>query len=319
MKILITGVTGFVGSWLAEYILTNHSEVEVCGIKRWRSPLDNISHIASKIKLYDCDLRDLVSLIFILQQVKPDKIFHLASQSYVPYSFTTPIETLNTNIIGTANLLEAIRICQLNPLIHVCSSSEVYGMVQVSDLPITEKQPFNPASPYAVSKVGEDMLALQYFTSYGMKTVRTRMFTHTGPRRGDVFASSNFAKQIALIEKGLQKPIVYVGNLDSVRTFCDVRDAVRAYWLLRDDMAGEVYNIGGLTTRTIGQMLETLVNLANMQNKVIVEIESSRMRPSDVTLQIPDSSKFQEATGWQPEIFFGQTMLDLLNYWRQRV
>jgi len=190
MKVLITGITGMVGSHMAEYILNNHPTVEIHGLIRWRSPLDNIRDIKSKITLHQAELRDLNSIIVLLRKTEPDWIFHLAAQSYVTSSFNAPADTIHTNVIGTTNLLDAIRIIEIDPKIHICSSSEVYGQVTEDEIPITETNPFRPASPYAVSKVGEDMIALQYFLSYGIKTIRTRMFTHTGPRRGDVFAES---------------------------------------------------------------------------------------------------------------------------------
>jgi GDPmannose 4,6-dehydratase/GDP-4-dehydro-6-deoxy-D-mannose reductase len=307
-----------VGSHMAEYILANHPLVNVYGLIRWRSPLDNIRNIQSKIHLRQAELRDLNSLIHLLLEIKPDRIFHLAAQSYVTTSFNAPADTLHTNVIGTTNLLDAIKITGLDPFVHICSSSEVYGQVTEDEIPIKEINAFRPASPYAVSKVGEDMIALQYFLSYGMKTIRTRMFTHTGPRRGDVFAESAFAKQIAEIEAGIRKNPMKVGNLDSIRTFADVRDAVKAYWLLLEKCpAGEVYNIGGEKTMTVGEMLEMLKGMAycKIEHKVNPEL----LRPSDVTLQIPDISKFQDATGWKPEIPFEETMADLLNYHREKI
>jgi len=319
MKVLITGITGFVGSHLADYILGNYSEVEVFGAKRWRSPMENIKHIEDKLRLYDCDLRDLSSIITMLKEVVPDKIFHLAAQSYVPYSYTTPIDTLMTNVIGTANLLEAVKLVGQDPLVHICSSSEVYGQVKKEDVPIKETCPFNPVSPYGVSKVAEDMLGLQYFTAYNMKTIRTRMFTHTGARRGEVFVCSDFAKQIAKIEVETQEPVVYVGNLDSIRTFADVRDAVRAYWMLDRSMAGEVFNIGGNVTMTIKEMLDKLIKLSKSKEQITVEVLPVKFRPADVTLQIPDCAKFREATDWKPKIPFKETLEGLLNYWRERV
>ncbi|NJL88445.1 MAG: GDP-mannose 4,6-dehydratase [Coleofasciculaceae cyanobacterium SM2_1_6] len=318
MKILITGLTGMVGSHLAEYILASHPGVEVHGLVRWRSPLDNIRQILPQIHLHYAELRDLNSLIVLLNKVKPEKIFHLAAQSFVTTSFDAPADTLHTNVIGTTNLLDAVRITGIDPMIHICSSSEVYGQVTAEELPIKENNPFRPASPYAVSKTGEDMISLQYFLSYGIKTIRTRMFTHTGSRRGDGFAESAFAKQIAEIEAGIRNNPVKVGNLDSVRTFADVRDAVKAYWLLLEKCTpGEVYNIGGNRTMTIGDMLEMMKGMASC--KIEHEVDPSLLRPSDVTLQIPDISKFQNATGWQPEIPVEQTFQDLLDYQRNRI
>jgi GDP-4-dehydro-6-deoxy-D-mannose reductase len=318
MRVLITGITGMVGSHLAEYILANHSDVEVYGMVRWRSPLDNIRDILDKVNLVNGDLRDLNSLIKIMQDIKPDRIFHLAAQSYVTVSFDQPADTLETNVIGTTNLMDAVRWANIDPRIHICSSSEVYGQVQKDEVPITEHNPLRPASPYAVSKVGEDMISLQYFLSYGLKTIRTRMFTHTGPRRGDVFAESTFAKQVAEIEAGIKTNPVKVGNLDSVRTIADVRDAVRAYWLLLEKgEPGEVYNIGGEETMTIGDILNIYKELATCE--IEHEVDPARLRPSDVTLQIPDISKFQEVTGWKAQIVPRKTFEDLLNYHRELI
>jgi len=320
-KVLITGITGFVGSHLADYILANFPEVQILGLARWRSPTDNIRHVLDKITLEFGDLSDLPSLKTVLSKEKPDVIFHLAAQSYVPFSFSSPIVTLNTNIIGTCHLLEAVKelkfSSEYDPIIHICSSSEVYGQVKENEVPIRESNPFRPSSPYAVSKVGEDMLAFQYWLSWKIKTIRTRMFTHTGPRRGEVFASSTFAKQIASIEARLAPPVVKVGNLDSVRTFLDARDAVKAYWLLVNKCPpGEVYNIGGVETMTVGDMLNKLLRLSKVKN-ITVEVDPSRLRPSDVTLQIPCIDKFVAATGWKPETKFDKTLEDLLNYWRE--
>ncbi|MHC4662648.1 MAG: GDP-mannose 4,6-dehydratase [Planctomycetota bacterium] len=318
MKVLITGITGMVGSHLADYILDNHPSVEIHGLLRWRSPLDNIIHIRDKVSLHLAELRDLNSLVLLLRKIRPDRIFHLGAQSYVTSSFDAPADTIQTNVIGTINLLDAVRITELDPMIHVCSSSEVYGQVTKEEVPIKETNPFRPASPYAVSKVGEDMIAFQYFLSYGIKTVRTRMFTHTGPRRGDVFAEGAFAKQIAEIEAGLRANPMKVGNLDSVRTFADVRDAVRAYWLLLEHCpAGQVYNIGGNRTMKVGEMLEMQKSFARCS--IEHEVDKALLRPSDVTLQIPDTSKFEKITGWKPEIPLEQTLQDLLEYYRKRV
>jgi GDPmannose 4,6-dehydratase/GDP-4-dehydro-6-deoxy-D-mannose reductase len=318
MKVLITGITGMVGSHLAEYFLSSFPEIEVHGLVRWRSPLRNIQKILPRVRLHQGDLRDLNSLVVLLREVRPDRIHHLAAQSYVDMSFIAPADTLNSNIIGTVNLMDAVRIVGISPRIHICSSSEVYGQVLPDEVPIKESTPLRPASPYAVSKVGEDMIAFQYGLSYRLDLVRTRMFTHTGPRRGDVFAESSFARQIAEIELNRQNGPVRVGNLDSVRTLADVRDAVRAYKLLLDKCpGGEVYNIGGNETMTVGDILKTLKSLARVPIEHVVD--PARLRPSDVTLQIPDTSKFHSATGWQPQIPARQTLSDLLDYQRDCV
>jgi len=320
MRILITGITGFVGSHLSEYLLHDYPENDIYGIKRWRSPIDNIESFEKNVKLYDCDLRDLSSLITVFGEIKPDIIFHLAAQSFVTTSYVAPVDTIETNIIGTINLLEALKILKFNPVIHVCSSSEVYGQVSKNDLPINESCPLRPVSPYAISKAGEDMAAYMYYKAYGLNTIRTRMFSHTGPRRGKVFVVSFFAKQIAQIEKKIQKPILRVGNLNSIRTFTDVRDAVKAYWLLVNKCkVGEVYNIGGNESKTIEEMLNMLLSISNYKEEIKIEVDPKLIRPTDVTLQIPDCSKFEEETGWTPVIKFEQTLLDTLNYWREKV
>lgn len=319
-RVFITGITGFVGSHLADYILAEFPEIEIYGLARWRAPKDNILHIINDINLEFGDLQDLPSLNAILAKRRPELIFHLAAQSYVPFSYQAPVVTLQTNVTGTCNLLEAIKELRLSsdydPVIHICSSSEVYGQVRENEVPIKEDNPFRPASPYAVSKVGEDMLAFQYWLSWGIRTIRTRMFTHTGPRRGEVFVVSSFAKQIAAIEAGLAPPVVNVGNLESIRTFLDVRDAVKAYWMLVTKCApGEVYNIGGKETMTVGEMLDRLIKLSTNQD-IAIKTDKERLRPSDVTLQIPCIDKFTEATGWKPQIEFQQTLEDTLDYWR---
>lgn len=318
MRVLITGVTGMVGSHLAEYFLSSVPQVEVHGLVRWRSPLRNIQGILPQVMLHNGDLRDLSSLVALLRNVRPDRIHHLAAQSYVDMSFVAPADTLASNIIGTCNLLDAVRIVGINPRIHVCSSSEVYGQVKPEEVPINEDTPLRPASPYAVSKVGEDMIAFQYGLSYQLDIVRTRMFTHTGPRRGNVFAESSFARQIAEIEANKRSGPVLVGNLQSVRTLADVRDAVRAYKLLLDKCpSGEVYNIGGNEPMTVGDILETLKSLARVP--IEHKVDPARLRPSDVTLQIPDTSKFRRVTNWAPEIPARKTLSDLLDYQRSSV
>ena len=319
MRVLITGITGFVGSHLADYILADHPQVEVVGLKRWRSPQDNIRQLEDKVKFYDCDLRDLSSLTTVLGQVKPDVIFHLAAQSFVTASYIIPVDTVQTNMVGTLNLLEAVRICQLEPVIHICSSSEVYGQVTEQDIPIKEDCPLRPVSPYGVSKAGADLLAHMYHKAHGLKTIRTRAFTHSGPRRGEVFVDSFYCLQVARIEQGLQAQTVRVGNLDSLRTFCDVRDMVRAYWLVaQHGQPGEVYNIGGSTTMTIRQMLDMLLEMSTFKENIDVKVDPTLLRPADVTLQVPCNTKFKDATGWEPIIPYAETLTDMLEYWRKQ-
>ncbi|OHD14639.1 MAG: GDP-mannose 4,6-dehydratase [Spirochaetes bacterium GWB1_36_13] len=324
-SVLITGVSGMVGSHLCDYLLAN-TDWNIYGMCRWRSPLDNLEHLIDKANKKDrlffeyADLNDTGSLMHVLKKVKPDYVFHLAAQSYPQTSFNSPAETLQTNIIGTTNLLESIRILEIDPVIHVCASSEVFGRVPKDKLPIHEEVNFHPASPYAISKAGTDLIGRFYGEAYKMKVMTTRMFTHTGPRRGDVFAESTFAKQIAMIEGNLLPPVVKVGNLNSMRTWADVRDAVRAYYMLVtvNPTAGEYYNIGGTYSCTIEDMLKYLLSISTRKD-IKIEIDPSRIRPIDADLQIPDISKFQKHTGWKPEIAFEKTMQDLLNYWRERI
>ena len=317
-KNLITGIGGFVASHLADLLLEKGEEVY--GTYRWTEDLSRIEHIKDKIKLIPCDLNDLSSMIKSLEESNPDFVYHLAAQSYVTDSFSNPGITIQTNTMGTLNLLEAVKHTKQDPIIHICSSSEVYGQVKEDEVPIKESNPFRPANPYAVGKVGLDMVAYQYFKSYGIKTIRTRMFTHTGPRRTMMSAECAFARQIARIEKGLQEPIIKVGNLNSIRTFADVRDAVKAYHtLVRKCKPGEVYNIGGNRTMSIGDMLNMLLSFSPKKDEIKIEVDPKLLRPSDVTLQIPDISKFINETGWKPKIEMEQTMEDLLNFWRKRV
>jgi len=318
MKALITGITGFAGSHLAEYLLAEHPEVEIYGTYRWRSRRENIDHLGGRIELREADLRDYSSIHALLEEVRPDAIFHLAAQSYVPSSWRAPAETLSTNITGQTYLFEAVRYLGIDPTIQIACSSEEYGLVHADETPIKEDNPLRPLSPYAVSKVAQDFMGYQYFQSYGLKVVRTRAFNHTGPRRGDVFVTSNFAKQVASIEAGLQEPVIRVGNLDAIRDFTDVRDMVRAYWLaVEKGRPGEVYNIASGHGIHIHELLDKLIALSDAE--VRIEVDPDRLRPSDVEILIGDSSKFRADTGWQPLIPFEQTLADVLDYWRDRL
>ena len=314
MRVLITGVTGFAGSHLADYCLTR-KDVDLHGIIRWRSRTENIEHLTGKIALHECDLRDASSTREVIETVRPDLIFHLAAQSYVPTSWKAPSESLSTNVLGQLNIFEAVRRIGLGCRIQLACSSEEYGMVHENEVPITEDNPLRPLSPYGVSKVSQDLLGYQYFMSYGMAIVRTRGFNHTGPRRGPVFVCSDFAKQITDIEKGKREPVIHVGNLEAKRDFTDVRDVVRAYWLsLEKGKAGEVYNICSEKSWTIQSVLDMLVGMSNVD--ITVKVDPKRLRPSDVPILQGDCSKFRADTGWKPEIPFEQTLGDILEYWR---
>lgn len=324
-KVLITGITGMVGSHLLDYLFDN-TDWEIYGLLRWRSPLENISrHITNinnknRIYLIYGDLRDSLSLDNGFKNIKFNYVFHLAAQSYPKVSFESPLETYDTNINGTERLLSVLKKYSPNAVIHICASSEVFGRVPQEKLPINEECSFHPASPYAISKIGTDLIGRYYAEAFGMNVMTTRMFTHTGPRRGDVFAESTFAKQIALIEAGLIDPIVKVGNLESLRTWADVRDAVRAYYMMVtiNPTPGAYYNIGGTFSCSIGDMLNKLISLSRIKN-IQIEIDPERIRPIDADLQVPDTTKFQKHTNWKPLYTFDETMLDLLNFWRDKI
>ena len=306
----ITGITGMVGSHLADYII-NNTDWDIVGLIRWRSPLDNISHLLKdindnkKIKLLYGDLKDSISIDKVIKEVRPDYVFHLAAQSFPKTSFDAPLDTMDTNIQGTNRVLESLRKYAPKSVIHVCSSSEVFGRIPKEKLPIDEECIFHPASPYAISKVGTDLMGRFYAEAYNMKVMTTRMFTHTGPRRGDVFAESSFAKQIALAEAGYIKPIIKVGNLKSLRTIADVRDAVRAYFMLLtiNPKKGEYYNIGGTYSLEVGEVLKYLISISSIKSDLKIEIDKSRLRPIDADLQIPNTKKFQDHTKKLCQIF----------------
>jgi len=317
-RVLITGVSGSGGSYLAEYIVNNQPDVKVFGISRWHSTGSsrNLENIKDKVEVLECDLLDLSSIIRVLDEVKPDAILHIASYANVRNSFITPLSVVNNNVMGTANLFEAIRISKLDPTIQLCSTSEVYGKVDPKNVPINEDCPINAVNPYSVSKVTQDLLGQSYFLSYGMKVVRTRMFAYINPRRADLFATS-FAYQVAKIEEGMQNTL-YHGNLDSTRTLIDVRDAMESYWVaLTKGKSGESYNIGGKTVIKVGEFLDVLKEKAKCEIKS--EVDPKLLRPADITLQIPDTSKFENETGWSPKYSFEESVEYLLKHCRAEV
>lgn len=331
-KILITGITGQVGSQLADYVLTN-TPYNVVGMLRWQEPMDNLNHLTTRINnkdrvsLYYADLNDYAAISRMLNDVKPDFISHLAAQSYPKTSFNIPIETLTTNIIGTANLLESVRQMKemdgYDPVIHVCSSSEVYGKAKVGES-LSEKTPFHGASPYSISKIGTDYLGQFYGEAYQLRTFITRMGTHSGPRRSDVFFESTVAKQIALIEAGLQEPFIKVGNLSSTRTFQDTRDAVRAYYLLmlQAEMSnikcGDCFNIAGEEAFKLPEVIEILLGMSTTPNIQVVS-DQERFRPIDADYQMFDNTKIKSVIDWKPEIPVKKMLSDLLNHWRNQI
>lgn len=331
-SILITGITGQVGSQFADFILQN-TDWNIIGMMRWQESMDNIYHLSKRINSKDrvyieyADLTDGSSLTRLIKKRRPDYITHLAAQSYPKTSFDIPIETLTTNIIGTANLLEAIRQVHENdgydPVIHVCSSSEVYGKAKSKE-GLTEETPFHASSPYSISKIGTDFLGRFYAEAYGLRTVVTRMGTHSGPRRSDVFFESTVAKQIALIEAGLQKPEIHVGNLSSIRTYQDARDAVRAYYLLLLGVEagtvkkGDYFNIAGVEKFRLTEVIDILKSMSTVKNIAVVT-DPERLRPIDADYQMFDNTKIYSAIDWRPQIPARKMFLDLLNHWRDEV
>ncbi|HOO55926.1 MAG TPA: GDP-mannose 4,6-dehydratase [bacterium] len=318
MKALITGITGFAGSHLAELLLEEN--IEVFGTMRPRSPMENLtSGVQKQINLVECELRDNVAVRHTIKTVKPDAVFHLAAQSFVPTSWGSPEDTIMNNIICQLNIFEAVKDTGLTDTkIQIACSSEEYGMVYENEVPIRETNPLRPLSPYAVSKVSQDMMGYQYFMSYGLNVIRTRAFNHTGPRRGEIFVASTFAKQIASIEKGIQEPSIKVGNLGAKRDFTDVRDTVRAYYMsVLKAEPGEVYNIATNKTITIQELLDRLLALTDKD--IEVKTDPARLRPSDVPILLGNYDRLRDRVGWEPRIPFDKTLEDLLNYWRERV
>lgn len=334
MNVLLTGITGFVGSHMADYILENIPDAIIYATRRWRSNIDNISHFFNnkRVKFIEADLMDRGSLYDAIKISKPDYVFHFAAQSFPRSSFNTPVYTLTNNIIGTTNLLEELRIAKehsvCDPVIVSVSSSEVYGNPLPDEIPITENNQIRAANPYSISKVGHDLMSQYFHKAFGLKIVITRMFSHEGSRRGKQFALSSFAHQIVMHEKKCKMPIsdiqdeslkINVGNLNSVRTYAHISDAVYAYWLAATKAKiGEVYNIGGDYTCTVGDALENLLSKSVIpRSKFKIEIDQDRIRPTDITLQIPNCDKFKNDTGWKPTKDLDYINEDLLSYWRE--
>ena len=311
-RVLITGISGSGGSYLAEQILNQQPNIKLSGTSRWHSTTNkiNLKNIQDKVKLYECDLNDFSSILRTLNAVKPDLIFNMASIANVRACFDTPLSIVQNNIMSTLNLLEAIRFCLEKPLLIHCSTSEVYGQVDKSNVPINESCPINPVNPYSVSKCSQDQLVFTYGKAYHLPTIRTRMFSYLNPRRLDLFATS-FAHQIILIEQGKQSELRH-GNLDSVRTLIDVRDATRSYWeVAKYGRLGEAYNLGGNISLTVGDFLQRLISKSNALIKI--EPDKNLYRPIDITLQIPDTSKFNSITDWRPEYTLEESIEFLLD------
>jgi GDP-4-dehydro-6-deoxy-D-mannose reductase len=314
IKALITGIAGSGGSYLAEFLVSQGIEVQ--GISRWHSTTSssNLKNIIDDITLYECDLNDLSAVIRALKEAKPDYIFHLAAHANVQVCFSNPIAVLQNNVNSTINLFEAIRILDLDPVIQFCSTSEVYGKVDPKNIPITEHHPLDPVNIYAISKLTQEKIASSYFHSYGMRVVITRMFAYINPRRGDIFSSA-FARKIVEIEEGKRKVLTH-GNLNSIRTLIDVRDVAESYWVASQKCEyGVPYNVGGENSISVEDFL------ANLKKRAHVPITSmadkSLLRPVDVTLQVPDTGKFYEQTGWRPKISLEESVDFLLDHYRK--
>lgn len=314
VRVLITGISGFAGSFLAEHLL--EQGYEVWGLVR-RGP-GHVAALQSRLRLVQGDVTDFNGLRAVLEEVRPQRIYHLAAQSFVPASWDDPWETLKTNVQGQLNVLLAVLETRLPARVLVVGSNEEYGRVSPDELPIREETPFRPESPYGVSKVAQDLLGLQYWLSHGVHTVRVRPFNHIGPRQSPRFVAAAFARQVAEAEAGLRPPVLYVGNLEARRDFSDVRDVVRAYHLVleRGD-PGEVYNIGRGRAYSIRQLLDTMLRFSRVELRV--QQDPARLRPADVPVSYADISKIRATVGWEPQISFEQSVHDVLEYWRKEV
>ncbi len=314
-RAFITGIAGFVAKHLARYI-ASVSDATIYGISRQGEVTADIeAELGDRIHVFGGNLMNAGQVREIIGETRPDSIFHLAAQAFVPTAFADPTDTLVNNIIGQVNLSEAVLATGERPTIMVVSSNEVYGMVEPGDLPLKETAPFKPTNPYAVSKVGQDMLGYQYFVSHKLPIVRVRPFNHIGPGQSDRFVSSSFARQIAEAELGLRPPVLQVGNLEARRDYTDVRDIVRGYYLaVTLGQPGDVYNLGSECAVSIRELLDMLMGLSRIPLRV--EADPSRMRPVDVPIVVADCSKFRALTGWKAEIPLETTLQDLLAFWR---
>lgn len=312
MRALITGINGFVGGHLAEYLLAS-DEWEVWGVARQAELA--VPGLRGRVHIEACDLSNVAMLSAVVMRAQPTVIFHLAAQSNVPQSFQDPAGTLTTNISTQLNVFQAVIQSDLDPLLVIATSNEIYGYIEPADLPLTERTPFRPVNPYAVSKAAQDLLAYQYHISHQLRTVRLRLFNHIGPRQGERFAVGSFAAQIARIEAGLQAPCIQVGNLTAERDFTDVRDIARAYALAAS--YGQVpcaYNVGSGRSVSMRHLLDILLSLSTAS--IRIEQDPARMRPSDVPRVVSDYNLFHAHTGWAPQIPLEQTLADILTYWR---
>lgn len=311
-RVLITGINGSCANYLCEF-LSNKENVEIFGLTRWHTDRQTNKTAIKQLNIFECDLTDQGSVIRALQEIKPDIIFHLAANANVKLSFNSPVSIFNNNVNGTLNLLEALRILNMKPLIQFCGTSEVYGQIKREDTPVDENHKLDPVNVYAISKLAQEKLTMSYYRSYDIPVVVTRAFGYINPRRPDIFSSA-FAKQIVEIERG-QRDILYHGNLDSIRTLLDVRDICKAYWVAAFDCCvGEAYNVGSETPISVGDFLEELKKQSKC--KINSKENENLLRPVDVTLQIPNISKFKNQTKFEPTYNLSDSVQFLLNHYR---
>lgn len=322
-NILITGITGFVGSHLADFLIENKIECSIHGLKRWHlSNLKNIKSIINNIELHDCDITDSISVRKLMEKLKPDIIFHCAAESFVSPSWDHPHRYMSVNYNGTLNFLDSILNLKLKTIFHIPGSGEEYGDIHESEIPITPETVLRPVNPYAVSKIAQDLIGYVYHRSYGLNVIRTRAFNHEGPRREKVFGISWYAFQIAMIEKGLMKPLMRVGEIDDRRNFTHVKDMVEAYWLSTQKCTpGELYLVGTEDKNSIftfREALEKLIKMSKVKN-IRYKTVNEFVRPTSVPRLIADTKKFRKATNWSPKKNFQDILNDTLEYWRDRV
>ena len=312
MRALVTGVNGFIGSYLPEFLLKKG--IETFGTIH-DDDLKYIAHLKDKAKLIKCDIRDRSMVRKAVKEANPDIILHLAAQSRPDISWVDPAATMETNVMGTVHLFEAVRESKLDPMILVAGSSAEYGLIGKDEPPIREDHPLLPVSPYGVSKVAQTLLAYQYFKNFNMKSIMVRIFGATGPRKvGD--ACSDFCRQIVRIERGAAEPVIRVGNLEVKRDLMDIKDALDAFWaLMARRKFGEVYNICSSKPIKIGDMLNKLLEISGI--KARIEFDLKKLRPTDEPIVVGDNTKIKRDCGWEPRIPFEKTLEDTLNYWRK--
>ncbi|MBU0599276.1 GDP-mannose 4,6-dehydratase [bacterium] len=319
MKVLITGINGFTGEHLVRYLYKEDPEVEIYGfIERGGEFLHLEEKWVKKIRLFEVDITNYREVTGLISSILPEKIFHLAAITFGPTVKKNPRFAMEVNFFGTKNILDAALEAKINPLIHVATSSAEYGLVYEEENPVTEKNVLRPMDFYGVTKIAQDMVAYQYFKTYQLQIIRTRSFNQTGPGERKDFVCSDFAYQIALIERGKQEPVIKVGNLEAKRDFIDVRDVVKAYYLIMEKgERGEVYNVCSHKAYAIKEVLDILLKMSRCE--IEVKVEKERFRPSDVPIQVGSYEKLKSQTGWKPTITFEKTLRDLLNYWRDRL